>query len=163
LDPRPLSHHRAAPALSDQHSEPAGLPRDRRDPRVHRLGGPRAHHPRHGALDPARRIRGRRRGAGHEPTSHHPAAHPSQPAILPTTIAFVIVAATISIPGYILGEIVLSFLGVGVQEPSASWGNMLNQARGIRILESFPWLVYVPGTAIFLTVMAFNLLGDGLR
>ncbi len=83
--------------------------------------------------------------------------------ILPNTMSFVIVAATVSVPGYILGEVVLSFLGVGVQEPSASWGNMLNQARGIRALTSFPWLLYVPGTAIFLTVMAFNFLGDGLR
>jgi len=83
--------------------------------------------------------------------------------ILPNTLTFVIVAATVSVPGYILGEIVLSFLGVGVQEPSASWGNMLNQARGVRALTSFPWLLYVPGAAIFLTVMAFNFLGDGLR
>ena len=83
--------------------------------------------------------------------------------ILPNTMSFVIVAATISIPVYILGEVVLSFLGVGVQEPAASWGNMLNQARSLRVLSSFPWLVYVPGAAIFLTVMAFNLLGDGLR
>ena len=83
--------------------------------------------------------------------------------ILPNTWSFVIVAATVSIPGYILGEVVLSFLGVGVQEPAASWGNMLNQARSIRALTSFPWLLYVPGTAIFLTVMAFNFLGDGLR
>ena len=83
--------------------------------------------------------------------------------ILPNTWSFVIVAATISVPGYILGEVVLSFLGVGVQEPSASWGNMLNQARSLRALTSFPWLLYVPGLAIFLTVMAFNFLGDGLR
>lgn len=83
--------------------------------------------------------------------------------ILPNTLSFVIVAATISVPGYILGEVVLSFLGVGVQEPSASWGNMLNQARSIRALTAFPWLLLVPGTAIFLTVMAFNFLGDGLR
>jgi peptide/nickel transport system permease protein len=83
--------------------------------------------------------------------------------ILPNTMSYVIVAATISIPGYILGEVVLSFIGVGVQEPSASWGNMLNQARSIRALTSFPWLLFVPGTAIFLTVMAFNFLGDGLR
>jgi peptide/nickel transport system permease protein len=83
--------------------------------------------------------------------------------ILPNTWSFVIVAATVSVPGYILGEVVLSFLGVGVQEPSASWGNMLNQARSIRALTSFPWLLYVPGFAIFLTVMAFNFLGDGLR
>ena len=83
--------------------------------------------------------------------------------ILPNTFSFVIVAATVSIPGYILGEVVLSFLGVGVQEPAASWGNMLNQARSIRALTSFPWLLYVPAIAIFLTVMAFNFLGDGLR
>lgn len=83
--------------------------------------------------------------------------------ILPNTLSFVIVAATISIPGYILSEVALSFLGVGVQEPSASWGNMLNQARSLRVLNSFPWILFVPGVSIFLTVMAFNLLGDGLR
>src|SRR2546425_2646488 len=83
--------------------------------------------------------------------------------ILPNTMSFVIVAATISIPGYILGEVFLSFLGVGVQEPSASWGNMLNQARSLRVLTSFPWLLWAPGTAIFITVMAFNFFGDGLR
>ena len=83
--------------------------------------------------------------------------------LLPNTMSYVIVAATLSIPGYILGEVVLSFLGVGVQEPSASWGNMLNQARSIRALTTFPWLLLVPGTAIFMTVMAFNFLGDGLR
>jgi peptide/nickel transport system permease protein len=83
--------------------------------------------------------------------------------ILPNTLSFVIVAATISIPGYILGEVVLSFLGVGVQEPAASWGNMLNQARTPGLMRAFPWLMLAPGAAIFLTVMAFNLLGDGLR
>jgi peptide/nickel transport system permease protein len=83
--------------------------------------------------------------------------------ILPNTLSFVIVAATVSIPGYILGEVFLSFLGVGVQEPAASWGNMLNQARSLRALTSFPWLLWAPGTAIFLTVMAFNFFGDGLR
>jgi peptide/nickel transport system permease protein len=83
--------------------------------------------------------------------------------ILPNTLSFVIVAATITIPGYILGEIVLSFLGVGVQEPAASWGNMLTQARSPAAMASLPWLLFVPGTAIFLTVMAFNFLGDGLR
>jgi len=83
--------------------------------------------------------------------------------ILPNTTSVAIVAATVAIPGYILGEVVLSFLGVGVQEPSASWGNMLNKARSLRVLSSFPWLMLGPGTAIFVTVMAFNLLGDGLR
>ena len=83
--------------------------------------------------------------------------------ILPNTMSFVIVAATIAVPGYILGEVFLSFLGVGVQEPSASWGNMLNQARSLRVLTSFPWMLFGPGTAIFITVMAFNFFGDGLR
>ena len=83
--------------------------------------------------------------------------------ILPNTLSFAIVAATLAIPGYILGEVVLSFLGVGVQEPAASWGNMLNQARSLRVLSSFPWLLYAPGAAIVLTVMAYNVLGDGLR
>lgn len=83
--------------------------------------------------------------------------------ILPNTLSFVVVAATLAVPGYILGEVVLSFLGVGVQEPMASWGNMLQQARGPSALATSPWLLAAPGTAIFLTVMAFNLLGDGLR
>jgi peptide/nickel transport system permease protein len=83
--------------------------------------------------------------------------------ILPNTLSFVIVAATVAVPGYILGEVVLSFLGVGVREPSASWGNMLQQARGLRALGSFPWLLWAPGAAIFVTVMAFNFLGDALR
>ncbi|NOT35728.1 MAG: ABC transporter permease [Candidatus Eisenbacteria bacterium] len=83
--------------------------------------------------------------------------------ILPNTMSFVIVAATISIPGYILGEVVLSFLGLGVQEPAASWGNMLAQARSLRVLTSFPWMLLFPGSAIFVTVLAFNFLGDGLR
>ena len=83
--------------------------------------------------------------------------------ILPNTLSFVIVAATVSVPGFILGEVVLSFLGLGVQEPAASWGNMLNLARSLRVLTSFPWLLFAPGAAIFVTVMAFNFLGDGLR
>jgi len=83
--------------------------------------------------------------------------------ILPNTMSFTIVAATVAVPGYILGEVFLSFLGVGVQPPAASWGNMLNAARSQRVLTSFPWMLLAPGTAIFLTVMAFNFFGDGLR
>ncbi len=82
--------------------------------------------------------------------------------ILPNTASFVIVAATLSVPGYILGEVALSFLGAGIQEPVASWGNMLQQAQNIRVLTSFPWIL-APGLFIFLTVLAFNFLGDGLR
>lgn len=82
--------------------------------------------------------------------------------ILPNTLSFVIVAATISVPGYILGEVALSFLGVGINEPTASWGNMLKQAQSVRVLTSFPWIL-APGYVIFLTVLAYNFLGDGLR
>jgi peptide/nickel transport system permease protein len=82
--------------------------------------------------------------------------------ILPNTFSYVIVAATLSVPYYILGEVVLSFLGVGIQEPQASWGNMLTAAENVEYLRNYPWLL-APGAAIFITVLAFNFLGDGLR
>jgi peptide/nickel transport system permease protein len=74
----------------------------------------------------------------------------------------VIVTATLSVPFYILGEVALSFLGVGITEPDASWGNMLAQAQSTRTLVYFPW-VLSPGFFIFVAVMAWNFLGDGLR
>jgi peptide/nickel transport system permease protein len=82
--------------------------------------------------------------------------------ILPNTFSYVIVAATLSVPYYILGEVDLSYLGVGIQEPSASWGLMLNAAQNTEYLKNYPWLL-APGAAIFITVLAFNFLGDGLR
>lgn len=82
--------------------------------------------------------------------------------ILPNTLSFVIVTATLSVPFFILGEVALSFLGVGIQEPEASWGNMLIAARSNRQLIDFPW-VLIPGVFIFVAVMAWNFLGDGLR
>lgn len=82
--------------------------------------------------------------------------------ILPNTFSFVIVTATLSVPFFILGEVALSFLGVGIQEPEASWGNMLVAAQSNRQLTDFPW-VLIPGVFIFLAVMAWNFLGDGLR
>jgi len=82
--------------------------------------------------------------------------------ILPNTLSFVIIAATVSVPGYILGEVALSYLGVGIMEPVASWGNMLKQAQSVRVLTSYHWIL-APGYVIFLTVLAFNFLGDGLR
>ncbi len=82
--------------------------------------------------------------------------------ILPNTFSYVIVAATLSVPYYILGEVDLSYLGVGIQEPSASWGLMLNAAQNTEYLKNYPWLL-APGVAIFITVLAFNFLGDGLR
>ncbi|HYV07889.1 MAG TPA: ABC transporter permease [Blastocatellia bacterium] len=82
--------------------------------------------------------------------------------ILPNTMSFVIVTATLSVPFYILGEVALSFLGVGIQEPEASWGNMLTAAQTPRVLRDFPWML-LPGVFIFIAVMAWNFLGDGLR
>ena len=70
--------------------------------------------------------------------------------------------ATLSVPFYILGEVALSFLGVGIQEPDASWGNMLNAARNVRYLTDF-WWILAPGVFIFAAVMAWNIFGDGLR
>ncbi len=81
--------------------------------------------------------------------------------ILPNTYYYLIVSATLSIPAYILGEAALSLLGLGIQEPEPSWGNMLSEVRNINVLSSFPWMMS-PGIAIFLTVLAFNILGDNL-
>ncbi len=82
--------------------------------------------------------------------------------ILPNTLTYVIVAATISIPSFILMEAGLSFIGLGIQEPQPSWGNMLSAAQQIRVLEQHPWLL-IPGFFIFVGVLAFSLLGDGIR
>ena len=82
--------------------------------------------------------------------------------LLPNTFTYVIIAASISVPAYILGEVALSFLGVGIEEPQASWGNMLQQGQNIRALTDFPWLL-IPGVFIFITVFAFNFFGDGVR
>lgn len=82
--------------------------------------------------------------------------------ILPNTLSFVIVTATISVPFFILNEVALSYLGVGIREPEASWGNMLSSAQNIRNFVDFPWTL-VPGIFIFIAVMAWNFLGDGLR
>jgi peptide/nickel transport system permease protein len=82
--------------------------------------------------------------------------------ILPNTLSFVIVSATLSIPGYILGESGLSFLGLGIQEPDASWGNMLTSAMNLQTLTRSPWNL-LAGVFIFAAVLCYNLLGDGLR
>jgi peptide/nickel transport system permease protein len=83
--------------------------------------------------------------------------------ILPNLSSYLIISATLSIPGYILGEAALSFLGLGIAEPAASWGLMLSQAQEIKVLMlRLTWL-FAPGVAIFLVVMAFNILGDALR
>jgi peptide/nickel transport system permease protein len=81
--------------------------------------------------------------------------------ILPHLIAPIIVYSTLAVAGFILGEAGLSYLGLGIQLPTASWGNLLQTASDY--YTSQPWLMVWPGLAVLLTTLAFNLLGDGLR
>jgi len=81
--------------------------------------------------------------------------------ILPNAVSPIIVATTLSIGGIILFESVLSFLGLGIQPPQASWGNMLS--GGLELFTTSPALAFYPGALIFLAVIAFNLIGDGLQ
>jgi oligopeptide transport system permease protein len=81
--------------------------------------------------------------------------------LVPNTLGPVIVYTTLTVPAVILQEAFLSFLGLGVQPPAASWGTLV--ADGSRVLAIFPWLVIFPGLALSLTLLAFNFLGDGLR
>ncbi|MBX3072066.1 MAG: ABC transporter permease [Thermomicrobiales bacterium] len=82
---------------------------------------------------------------------------------LPNVVDVIIVYATLGMANAILLEAGMSFLGVGVQPPTPSWGNMLNVARNISVLEGDPWQWMPAGVAIVLTVLAVNLIGDGLR
>ncbi len=82
--------------------------------------------------------------------------------ILPQTASYVIVAITLSVPGYILAESGLSFLGLGIQQPDASWGNMLKEAQEYINVINRPWLL-IPGGLIFVAVLSFNLIGDAVR
>ena len=81
--------------------------------------------------------------------------------ILPNAMAPVLVSATLGVAGAILVESSLSFLGLGVQPPDASWGNMLMDGKNV--LEIAPWLSLYPGLAILVTVLGYNLLGESLR
>ncbi len=81
--------------------------------------------------------------------------------LIPNSLAPVIVAATLTVGGAILSEAALSFLGIGIQPPTPSWGNMLQNAQDF--IWTTPWLAIWPGAMIFLTVLCFNFLGDGLR
>ncbi len=83
--------------------------------------------------------------------------------ILPQTATYVITTATLAIPSYIVYEAVLSLIGLGIQEPDPSWGNMLSAGTNASILVLYPWLVWPPAALIVITVLSFNLLGDGLR
>lgn len=82
--------------------------------------------------------------------------------LIPNTLNYTIVACTLSIPSYILGESALSMLGLGIKEPDPSWGNMLARALNIALLSGHPYLL-LPGFFIFITVISYNFLGDSLR
>ena len=81
--------------------------------------------------------------------------------ILPNTLAPIIVSSTLSVANAILAEAYISFLGLGVQEPTATWGNMLEKSA--KYIDSAPWLWFFPGMLILLTTLGINFVGDGLR
>ena len=81
--------------------------------------------------------------------------------VLPNIVAPLIVQATLAIAAAVIAEASLSFLGLGQQPPAPSWGSMLNTAKNY--VEQAPWMAVWPGVSIFLLVLSFNLLGDGLR
>jgi peptide/nickel transport system permease protein len=83
--------------------------------------------------------------------------------VLPQTATYVIISATLAVPSYIAAESVLSLIGLGIQQPDPSWGNLLSLATNASILVLQPWLIWPPALLIVVTVLAFNLLGDGLR
>ena len=82
--------------------------------------------------------------------------------IMPGAFTYASVAATLAIPGYILAESGLSFLGLGIKIPFPSWGNMLTAAQDLDVIQTKAWML-CPAVMIFITVLAFNFLGDGLR
>lgn len=82
--------------------------------------------------------------------------------LLPAFASYLIVSVTMSIPGMILGETALSFLGLGLQPPTISWGVLLADAQNINAIALYPWLL-IPGVFVIVVVLAFNFLGDGLR
>jgi len=81
--------------------------------------------------------------------------------IVPNLMGLVLVYATVTVPGVILTESVLSFLGLGIQEPMTSWGVLIHD--GAQMLDSAPWLLIFPALMLSLTLYSFNYLGDGLR
>jgi peptide/nickel transport system permease protein len=82
--------------------------------------------------------------------------------LLPSFSSHLIASATLMIPGMILGETALSFLGLGVRPPMTSWGVLLSDAQNINVVALYPWLL-APVTTVILAVLAFNFFGDGLR
>jgi peptide/nickel transport system permease protein len=83
--------------------------------------------------------------------------------MVPSFMSHIIASITLSIPGMILSETSLSFLGIGLQPPVVSWGVLLNDAQNIRAISSAPWLLFAPGAFVVLAVLCMNFFGDGLR
>jgi peptide/nickel transport system permease protein len=83
--------------------------------------------------------------------------------MVPSFVSHIIASVTLSIPGMILSETSLSFLGIGLRPPVVSWGVLLQEAQNIRSIAACPWLLFFPGLAVVLAVLALNFLGDGLR
>jgi peptide/nickel transport system permease protein len=83
--------------------------------------------------------------------------------VMPNAFVPVIVASTLGVANAMLSEAALSFLGLGIQPPTPSWGNMLNAAQSLQVLVNEPWVWIGPGAAIAMTVLSINFLGDGLR
>jgi peptide/nickel transport system permease protein len=83
--------------------------------------------------------------------------------ILPQTTSYIIIAATLSIPGFIIGESALSFLGLGITQPDPSWGNILADGKELSNMIVRPWLLLIPASCIFISVLCFNLVGDKVR
>ncbi len=82
--------------------------------------------------------------------------------MMPNAVSHIIVVAALAVPGAILGETALSFLGLGMLPPAVSWGVLLRDAQQVQTVTTYPWLL-IPGLAVVLTVLCYNLLGDGLR
>jgi peptide/nickel transport system permease protein len=83
--------------------------------------------------------------------------------LVPAFLSHIIATVTLAIPTMILAETALSFLGIGLQPPIISWGVLLQEAQNIRAVAQAPWLLFVPGAAVVIAVLALNFLGDGLR
>jgi peptide/nickel transport system permease protein len=82
--------------------------------------------------------------------------------LIPGFISHLIATATIAIPGMILGETALSFLGLGLRPPITSWGILLTEAKNVSVVALYPWLLF-PMVPVILVIIAFNFFGDGLR
>ena len=82
--------------------------------------------------------------------------------LLPSFFSYLIVNVTLSIPGMILGETTLSYLGLGLRAPVISWGVLLQSAQSVQVVANYPWIMW-PGAFVIFLVLVFNFIGDGLR